>query len=118
MTKKPIKFFAIAVLAMLLCTGLAACGEEESAIKSLTANESVYSLKIGETLLLTNCYKIEGNATLSAAQKACEYTSSDENVAKISNKKVEGVETGEATITVTSKVDPSKSCSFTIKVGK
>lgn len=126
MTKKPIKFFALALLAMLLCTSVFACestgsgngGNTDSVIKSLEAKESSYILKIGESLLLTNCYTLEGNSALSAAQKACTYTSSDEKVAVISGKKVEAVETGEATITVTSKVDNTKYCEFTIKVGR
>ena len=45
MTKKPIKFFALALLAMLLCTSVFACetedkgngGDTGSAIKSLVA---------------------------------------------------------------------------------
>lgn len=126
MTKKPIKFFALALLAMLLCTSVFACesndqgngGDTGSAIKTLVAKEESYTLKIGESLLIKNCFTIEGNSALSAAQKACTYTSSDETVAKISGQKVEAVDSGEATITVTSKVDNTKFCEFKVKVGK
>ena len=66
MTKKPIKFFALALLAMLLCTSVIACesndqgngGDTGSAIKTLVANEASYTLKIGESLLLKNCFTI------------------------------------------------------------
>lgn len=157
MTKKPIKRFALALLAMLLCCGVAACnmagggnnntgnnntgdtgnnntgdngntgnnntGDNgntgtQSDIKSLTENEASYSMKVGENLLLTNCYTIEGNVALSAAKKQCTYESSNPEIVKIEEKTATAVDSGKVTITVTSKADPTKSCSFEIVVGK
>ena len=98
------------------------CGGGEtntgSPIESLTAKEESVDLKIGESLLLTNYYEIKGSSALSAAQRACTYESSNPEIVKISAKRAEAVSSGTATITVTSKVDTTKSCTFNIVVGK
>ena len=141
MEKKSIKNLKVLSLAFLLVIGLASCGNQnsseagsqntpnssqntqvsssekaESVIKELSAKESLVSVKIGDSLLLTSYYSLEGNAVLTAAQKACTYTSSDESIIKINNKKAEAVGVGEVTITVTSKADTTKTCTFDIKV--
>ena len=90
----------------------------EEIIASLTATEASTSLKIGESLLITNFYEIKGNSTLSAAQRSCTYESSNPDVVKINAKRAEAVSSGTAIITVTSNVDSSKSCSFEIVVSK
>ena len=85
---------------------------------TLTATEPSTSVKIGESILITNFYEIKGSSTLSAAQRACTYVSSNEEVVKINNKRAEAVGAGTATITVTSSVDNTKSCSFEVVVAK
>lgn len=117
------KFLAIVLTVCLLCMTVAGCANENndqsgSAIESLTAKEASTTLKIGESLLITNYYEIKGSSALSAAQRTCTYESSDPEVVKISAKRAEAVAPGTATITVTSKVDTTKSCSFEIVVSK
>lgn len=85
---------------------------------TLTATESSTSVKIGESILITNFYEIKGSSTLSAAQRACTYESSNPEVVKINQKRAEAVAPGTATITVTSNVDNTKSCSFQVTVAK
>lgn len=132
MTKKPIKMFALALLAMLLCCSAFACDmsggntggntggtDDAEVVKSVKALEEKFTLKIGESVALSDCYEVVPvSGKLSAAQKACTVTSSDEKIAKVDGKKIVAVESGEATITVVSKIDDSKSCEFIIKVGK
>ena len=96
----------------------AATEKKPVGIESLTAKESSTTLKIGESLLLTNFYDITGTSTLSAAQKACTYESSNPEVVKITGKRAEAVAPGTVTITVTSNIDPTKTCSFEIVVSK
>ena len=141
MTKGPIKLFMIAILAITLLCGVIGCDEpsnptdqptvEEttpdsgdkkteststSIITSLTANSDVVNLSIDEGMTLTTCYTIKGKSSLNAAQKGCTYESSDSSIVKIVNKTMKAVGVGEATITVTSKTDPTKSCSFKVVV--
>jgi len=87
-----------------------------SPIKSIKAKEDVVSLKVSENILLSNYYILEGNKQLSSADKACTYVSSDPSIVEIKGKKAIAVNPGEATITVTSKADETKSCSFVVKV--
>lgn len=112
----------ISLFALLLCFGVTACEEGEdgdsSVIASLTAVESSVDLKIGESLLITNFYEIKGTSALSAAQRACTYESSNSEIVKINSKKAEAVAPGTVTITVTSKIDTTKSCYFEVTVGK
>lgn len=89
---------------------------QQSVIKSLTANEEVVNLSEGDYLLLTQYYTIEGNSKLTATQKACEYESSDPSIVVIEGKTATALKPGEVTITVTSKEDSTKKCSFDIKV--
>lgn len=135
------KNLKIISLALLIAMSLGGCGSKDSSsseisqstssseqapvssvitsasvIKDLTAKELLVNIKIGDSILLTSYYSIEGNVALSAAQKNCTYTSSDEEVIKINGKKAEAVGVGEATITVTSKADTTKTCTFDIKV--
>ena len=90
----------------------------ESVIASLTAIESSTTIKIGESILITNFYEIKGTSTLSAAQRACTYESSNPDVVKITAKRAEAVTPGTATITVTSNVDSTKTCSFEVVVAR
>lgn len=93
-------------------------GEQQSAIKSLTAKEESVTIKIGESLLITNYYEITGYQALSAGQRACNYVSSNPEVVEVTAKKAEAIAPGTATITVTSKIDETKSCSFEVVVSK
>ena len=117
------KILAVALALCLLCVAVAGCNKEDggktdSVIASLTAKETSVTLKIGESVLITNYYEIKGSSALSAAQRTCTYESSNPEVVKISAKRAEAVSSGTATITITSKVDQTKSCSFEIVVSK
>ncbi len=117
------KFLALVLTVCLLCMTVAGCANTEgeqggSVIASLTAKESSVTLKISDSVLITNYYEIKGSSALSAAQRTCIYESSDPEIVKISGKRAEAVSSGTATITVTSKVDETKSCSFEIVVSK
>lgn len=117
--KKILTALALALLVCLLCTSVIGCkNEPESIIDSITATESSTTLKLGESILLTNFYEIKGTSTLSAAQRACTYESSNPDVVKINAKRAEAVAPGTATITVTSNVDNTKSCSFEVVVAR
>ena len=124
--KKIITAVSLVLMACMLCLVVTGCGgnqtsketEPGSPIASLTATEKSTTLKIGESILLTNFYEIKGNSTLSAAQRACEYVSSNPEIVKINAKRAEAVASGTATITVTSKVDPTKSCTFDVVVSR
>ena len=111
----------------MLCMAVAGCdngGDPSesknpgSVIESLTATEASTTLKIGESILITNFYEIKGTSALSAAQRACTYESSDPEIVKINAKRAEAVAPGTVTITVTSKVDTTKSCTFQVVVSK
>lgn len=122
--QKAFKTIAFLFLGILICFSSVSCKVKtqeptnSDIISAITATEESVSMKIGESILLTNCYEIESSTKLSAAQKACDYTSSDESVVKINSKKAEAVNSGTVTITVTSKIDTTKSCTFTIVVAK
>lgn len=130
--KKFIRALALTLVVCILCLAVAGCdnsqteqpgpsgngGNTEVKIESVTATEPSTTLKIGESVLLTNLYEIKGNTTLSAAQRACTYTSSNLDVVKINARRAEAVAPGTATITVTSNVDNTKSCTFEIVVAK
>ena len=119
--KKIISVLSLVLVACMLCTMLAGCNqptEPASVIESLTAKEASTTVKIGESILLTNFYEIKGTTSLSAAQRACTYESSDPSIVKINAKRAEAVAPGKATITVTSNVDSTKSCSFEVIVSQ
>ena len=124
--KKIITAVSLVLLACMLCLVVTSCGggqsdkttEAASPIASLTAKEASTTIKIGESILLTNFYEIKGTSTLSAAQRACTYESSNPDVVKINAKRAEAVAPGTATITVTSNVDTTKSCTFEVVVAK
>ena len=139
--KKIIAALTLAILVCLMSFGLASCqppetpdtdkdpgttdqgGKEENkdpenVIASLTATESSTEMKVGDTILLTNFYEIKGTSSLSAAQRACTYESSNPEIVKINAKRAEAVAPGTATITITSNVDNTKTCSFEVTVSK
>lgn len=124
--KKLITAVSLVLMACMLCLAITGCGGEQttketepgSPIASLTATEASTTIKIGESILLTNFYEIKGTSTLSAAQRACTYESSNPDVVKINAKRAEAVASGTATITVTSKADPTKTCTFDVIVSK
>ena len=139
--KKIIAALTLAILVCLMSFGLASCqppetpdtdkepgttdqgGKEEnkdpeSVIASLTATESSTEMKVGDTILLTNFYEIKGSSSLSAAQRACTYESSNPEIVKINAKRAEAVAPGTATITITSNADNTKTCSFEVTVSK
>ena len=122
--------------ALLLITGgltLVSCGEESNAtsnpqtssqaddgnkIKSITAVEEVVTTKVGKSLNLKNYYKINpvSGKSLSPADTKVTFTVSSTTVAKLMSSSLKAVEPGECTVTVTSKVDETKSCTFKVIV--
>ena len=135
--KKTIVALTLAILVCLMSFVLASCqppetpepgitdqgGKEdnkdpESVIASLTATETSTEMKVGDTILLTNFYEIKGTSSLSAAQRACTYESSNPEIVKINAKRAEAVAPGTATITITSNADNTKTCSFEVTVSK
>lgn len=117
--KKVIIALMSCLLVCCLCFAVTGCEKEPaSPIESLTATESSTTMKIGDTILLTNFYEIKGTSSLSAAQRACTYESSNPDVVVINAKRAEAVAPGTATITITSNVDNTKSCSFEVVVSK
>ena len=91
---------------------------EQSPIKSLTAVSETAEIKIGEQATLANYYELKGVKSLSAKQKKVTITSSDESVVKIAStyKTMTALSIGSAVITVTSDVDTTKVCTFTVNV--
>ena len=140
MPRKSIKLLGIALLALLCMFAITGCSEEQptagepetnvptenkptggtqeqtSVIKSLTAKEESVIVRVAENKSLTAFYTLTGFKSLSAAQKKCTYTSSDESVVKISSTMFKALKPGTAEITVTSKVDTTKTCKFTVIV--
>ena len=92
--------------------------KEESPIKSLTAVSETVDIKIGEQATLANYYELKGVKSLSAKQKKVTITSSDESVVKVATtyKTMTALSIGSAVITVTSDVDTTKVCTFTVNV--
>lgn len=91
--------------------------QDTSKIKSLTAKNAEAKLKIDEVVLITNFYTITANSgSLTSAEKLCTYSSSNTEVVSFLSKQMRAVGLGQAEITVTSKVDTSKSCKFTVTV--
>lgn len=118
--KKIVALITLCLLALCVCFAATACNNQggEPAIQSVTAKEESTTIKIGESILLTNFYEIKGTSALSAAQRACTYESSNPEVVKINAKRAEAVAPGTATITVTSNLDNTKSCTFQVIVAK
>lgn len=96
--------------------GTSSKAEETSNIKSLTAKNAEVELSIGDVQLLQNYYIIEGNRSLTTKDKQCTYVSDNPEVVQIVNKTMKAAGIGSATVTVTSKVDSTKSCSFHVTV--
>lgn len=120
--KRTVRAVAFCLLASILCLMITGCEQTTTGpkkiIESLTATETSTTLKIGESILLTNFYEIKGTSALSAAQRACTYESSNPDVVVINAKRAEAVAPGTATITVTSNVDTTMSCSFEVVVAR
>lgn len=89
---------------------------EESVIKSLTAKNEATTMKLGDTVAYASFYNLVGNKTLTTKQKRVTVVSSNDAVVKVSGTTLQAVALGEATITVTSQADETKTCSFKITV--
>ena len=89
----------------------------DSVIKSLTAKSENVSMKIDESLNAANYYVLTGKTSLNAKQKLCTVVSENENIVSVvNNKTMKAKGLGTTKITVTSKVDETKSCSFIVTV--
>ena len=98
-------------------TSKATSSASKDVIKSLTAKNATVAVKIDESHLISEYYTLTATSgSLTAAQKICTYSSSDATIVKIVNKTFKAVAIGSATITVTSKIDTTKTCSFAVTV--
>lgn len=90
----------------------------ESVIKSLTAVNEHVTLKVDETATLTAFYDLQGNKSLSAAQKLVTAVSDNDDVVAIlpNGRQMSAKAIGKANITITSRVDTTKSCTFEVTV--
>lgn len=140
--KKSRKFLLSSL--MMLTVGLVGCGENSpetaksasdqttaapatetsatdattSVIKEVKANSATVEMKIGESVGANTLYTITPvKGSLTAAQKKVTVTSSDTKVVEVKSSKLRCIAVGESTITVTSAVDTTKSCTFKITVG-
>ena len=106
--------YAIALVSMLaILAALGACGEKEPlpvSVTNVALNVTSLELTEGDEASLTATVTPE-NAT----NKKVSWTSSDNNVATVSNGKVTAVKAGNATITVTTE-DGGKSATCEITV--
>lgn len=141
--KKFLKVLTICLLALAMCFAAAGCNKDNgpvggntdgttdngdnggnnggttdtgSVIASLTATEASTTVKVGDSVLITNFYELKGTSSLNASQRACTYVSSNPDVVTINAKRAEAVAPGTATITITSNADSTKSCSFEVVV--
>ena len=90
---------------------------ETSAIKSLVATIESKELKLGEAVSVASYYKLTGYKTLTSKQKKVSIVSSDPEAVKITGNIMTGmIADRNATITITSQEDTTKSCSFTVNV--
>lgn len=89
--------------------------QTESKIKSLTAKSEVVEMKEDESVSAANLYELKGNK-LTAKDKKVTITSEDETVVAVEGTSLTALKVGESKITVVSKVDETKSCSFKVVV--
>lgn len=89
---------------------------EQSPIKSLTAVEENVVMRLSEKISAENYYELKGYGSLTNATKKVTVTSSDDSVVEFKSKKLVAKGLGQATITVTSSVDDTKTCSFNVEV--
>lgn len=116
MKNKKLKSLLFAIATVVSTIGTAGCAS--SKINEIIAVEESVVVKIGESDLLSNYYEIDSKKDLSASEKQCTAVSSDESVVKINGRKFEAVNSGTATITITSAIDESKTCTFEVVVSK
>ena len=116
MRVKKLKALLFACSTVISTIGMASCSS--SKINEIIAVEESVVLKIGESDLLANYYEIDSKKELSASEKQCSAVSSDESVVKITGRKFEAVNSGTATITITSAIDETKTCTFEVVVSK
>lgn len=91
---------------------------EESLIKSLTAVNDNAEMKLGESKTATTFYKLEGFKALNAKNKKVTAVAADPTIISVNSSSTSftAVGVGSTTITVTSNIDTTKSCTFTITV--
>lgn len=132
MKKKNLLFLLVALFG---CTVTVSCGGQtsnnnadtstpdsadvqNSLIASVTARSESVSMKLDSSKSITDLYTVNAaeGVTLTSAQKACTYSSSNKDIISITGKAMLAVGVGSANITVTSKTDTSKSCVFAVTV--
>lgn len=89
---------------------------ETSPIKSLTAVQDKVVMRIDEKTSAESYYELIGYGALNNKTKKVTVTSSNEDVVKYKSKKLVASGLGEATITVTSDADTTKTCTFDVEV--
>ena len=107
------KFIAF-MLTFILALVFIGCGEQGSETINPTKikiEATVTEVTVDETISLKASFE-----PTNATEKKVTWSSSDENIAKVSNGTVKGIAVGEVTITVTSNADSSVKDSITITV--
>lgn len=91
---------------------------EASVIKAVTAKEVAVETTISTPYYIPTNVTLEAvdGHTLTSKEKLMTYAVSDETVATINGKNVEPLKVGKVTVTATSKVDETKSCTFELTI--
>lgn len=91
--------------------------QSNSPIKSLVATIENKELKLGEAVSVTSFYKLTGFKTLTSKEKKVNIVSSNPEAVKVVGNIMTGMKADEnATITITSQADTTKSCHFDVNV--
>src|SRR6218665_4081448 len=111
-----IAFAALLLVSSVTLLLISSCKKKDDpvAVDGVTISPSAVSVKVDETAKLTASVTPEN-----AADKSLTWNSSDNNIATVEEGTVTGKSIGTATITVTSKSNPSKSavCAVTVEGG-
>src|SRR6218665_1845688 len=111
-----IAFAALLLVSSVTLLLISSCKKKDDpvAVEGVTISSSAVTVKIDETVKLTAAATPEN-----AADKSLIWTSSAENIAAVAEGVVTGKSIGTATVTVTSKSNPSKFavCAVTVERG-
>src|SRR6218665_393320 len=109
-----IAFAALLLVSSVTLLLISSCKKKDDpvAVDGVTISPATASVKVDETVKLTASVTPEN-----AADKSLTWNSSDNNIATVAEGVVTGKSIGTATVTVTSKSDPSKSavCAVTVE---
>src|SRR6218665_1432959 len=109
-----IAFASLLLVSSVTLLLISSCKKKDDpvAVEGVTISSSAVTVKIDETVKLTAAVTPEN-----AADKSLIWTSSAENIATVADGTVTGKSIGTATVTVTSKSNPSKFAVCAVTVG-